>query len=684
MGSHILRLESWLAQYYPSDVLMPVRTGTKVPIFAYRDGVWGMSQWSAYVDHVGRKSLEGSDICVVLWDLCIIDVDSDEAVVELENRFPILKTVACEQTKRGRHYWFSRSKLADEMLYFTSHGSVIPNVDFLSVSASGTGSIVCVAPSKNKHWLRSPWGWTVTPIPDELLTAVAVPGARPITVTVSSSDGEVIELRDKRWISTSTYFEPWLSGDFQGSVIPIPLLRTEFEDLVRFMDTGYLRVEPSTVNVENLKRSFDYLGIPVAACARKMMSEKVLSSYWMHSVSPLAWSARCMRQKWRCGDASSEDVLVDFVHGIQYKQPGGNVDDTIFLWGKHVDPDPCPFYSVLPDPGRRVETALPPEVREFVESRSSEVVVAGGFVLGSICDLAPSWGDIDIFVHSCTLERAREIEAEFLTIPNSRVVITSGVADTIVVSFDPYAKLYGSNKGTTVQLVRRLHADRAEVICGFDISASQVLARFVPSREGCEGHWVVEGTHEFVWAVGNMSFFIDFTAWSKASVFRIFKYVAKGFNALMPGISRRDYGLNCSKLDTVGSMLCAEIRVSAVMGGPPVSRTSGMPCIGKVLSLVSSYSSKTSGYNDLSHQGRLVHALRTLFRDVTEYIFHSTRGTRGYIPPEAMPWSVYKRSDEIGAMLSPHPSNVSQFRVIPRALGFWVEEIESSRGGIRK
>lgn len=210
-----------------------------------------------------------------------------------------------------------------------------------------------------------------------------------------------------------------------------------------------------------------------------------------------------------------------------------------------------------------------------------------------------------------------------------------------------------------MQLVRRLHGDRAEVVASFDISACQVMARLDE-----RGRLVVEGTPAFEWSARNMAFFVDFAAWGDASVSRVFKYVAKGFDALVPGL-KREHGTTFLRpgfdKDTVGMLLLAEHRMRIALGDRPPSRLDGSASrMGAVLQIASAYSTKRSGYGDFGYSGRLAHAVRSLFARVS------------YSPPLAAasdPWLACDRTKHCSAMYSPRPSRIGRFRLVPAFFG---------------
>ncbi len=108
-----------------------------------------------------------------------MDADSPEAAAALEARSPACAAAPCEVTRRGLHFYFRRSRHADEAGFFDGCAQRTHGVDFKSVSAGGVSGIILVAPSTDKRWLpsRALWDEGAAPddIGDDLLEHVAAP-----------------------------------------------------------------------------------------------------------------------------------------------------------------------------------------------------------------------------------------------------------------------------------------------------------------------------------------------------------------------------------------------------------------------------------------------------------------------------------------------------------------------------
>lgn len=115
--------------------------------------------------------------------------------------------------------------------------------------------------------------------------------------------------------------------------------------------------------------------------------------------------------------------------------------------------------------------------------------------------------------------------------------------------------------GAVWQLVGRLHRDRAQVLEGFDLAPCKALARIAP-----DGALVVEALPSWVEAMrassparahpvpalgpsarltpfpppsaGTRAFAIDTSVWSESTISRTYKYIAKGFDCMVPGTVR--------------------------------------------------------------------------------------------------------------------------------------------------
>jgi hypothetical protein len=95
-----------------------------------------------------------ADLGVLLQELCVIDVDDVALADGLEARFPELKTAAAVQTRKGRHYYFTRSALADAHGYYDGAAQVFLFV-FLFVCWFASSACCTTTPKKHSLLLSS-------------------------------------------------------------------------------------------------------------------------------------------------------------------------------------------------------------------------------------------------------------------------------------------------------------------------------------------------------------------------------------------------------------------------------------------------------------------------------------------------------------------------------------------------
>jgi len=177
----------------PPARAQPVDAGTKKPSFKHAGGSW---TWECYE----KLKLDHStvDVCIsaytlsslwcgararartpfhasppprpraVLHDLAVVDVDSVAQARELEERFPSLLTAPRETTRKGMHYFFKRSEACDRDGFYDGSAQLTKGIDFKSITRTGTGGIVVVAPSTGKSWVTAikPYSAPCSDIPD--------------------------------------------------------------------------------------------------------------------------------------------------------------------------------------------------------------------------------------------------------------------------------------------------------------------------------------------------------------------------------------------------------------------------------------------------------------------------------------------------------------------------------------
>ena len=79
-----------------------------------------------------------------------------------------------------------------------------------------------------------------------------------------------------------------------------------------------------------------------------------------------------------------------------------------------------------------------------------------------------------------------------------------------------------------------MHRSRSQILEYFDLAPCKALARLDPESE----ELIVEALPLFINSLRRMAFHVDIMYWSPASIARIMKYVAKGFECVVPGVRR--------------------------------------------------------------------------------------------------------------------------------------------------
>jgi P4 family phage/plasmid primase-like protien len=160
---------------YPNNFIIP--TTNKFPNFNHKNGQYSWDNLCS--PNTIFDSKNNDSVGLLLKDLIVIDIDDRETVMDYEELFPILKEVVREETKKGRHYFFKRSPLCNELQMFDlSRGlkshcadgrTTVVSIDIKTVCSTGTAGLVIISPSNNKKWLCSPIDNDITEIPDDLV-----------------------------------------------------------------------------------------------------------------------------------------------------------------------------------------------------------------------------------------------------------------------------------------------------------------------------------------------------------------------------------------------------------------------------------------------------------------------------------------------------------------------------------
>ena len=530
-------LSNWLITNFPSDIMMPVARNTKSPMFRHRNNEWS---WEMYDKFVEDNKYEVYDVCVVLQNLCVIDVDSKQQADHLEARFPCLKNTACEETARGRHYWFVRSPIADKLGYYDGAAQRIKGIDFKTVCKNGTGGIILVAPSINKTWVREPWNTHVDIIPFALLDAIAVPSNQYIDVKLeffpdldlNSKLDEIqhrstLHLQNCPWLHNISFFEPFINDDEISTIngyIPVPCRKESFQDLIHIIENGNISCNhPTKEWLDEVTSTADKLGV-----SKKIMDKlhfglprAMLDLYQM---CPTMWQAHISEREIVDIDENISKILV-------FK--GSICDDErlIFPLLRHQQPRiPIGIRMLHPYPAIRVARNIHSIVLQILCKHPGRIVLAGGSVLGIVANHVKAGTDSDLFIVTEDKAVADIILKDFMELVNNYTFShrLSKTNTAITVCFNDMEQ-------TVLQVILRLFPTRTDVLASFDVAPCKIMA--FCDDNGTDLH--VSCLPAFIVSMQHMTFHIDMTKWSPSSIYRLLKYRYKGFSIILPGLRRQ-------------------------------------------------------------------------------------------------------------------------------------------------
>jgi hypothetical protein len=281
---------------------------------------WSWDDVDFFVQHKSHK--QPYDVGILLRDLCVVDADSKELCDELEARFPVLTTVPCEVTAKGRHYYFRRSPKADLHGFYDGRAQVTHGVDFKTVCKNGTSGFIVASPSQGKSWIRAPWEAAscccLPTIPDDLLVAVARPHHQVVDAKLYfPEDGSHLSVAGNSWIPRFEYLAPFFADDAimaclhadddddDDAIIPIGRGTASTMGELLWM-CEHKRVQKWPTDLQAIRRLADYLGVPSTV--------QLLLSTW-HPSSP-------------CARLEALDRLNPVWASVAVVQPGDMIDCT--------------------------------------------------------------------------------------------------------------------------------------------------------------------------------------------------------------------------------------------------------------------------------------------------------------------------------------------------------------------
>ena len=228
-----------------------------------------------------------------------------------------------------------------------------------------------------------------------------------------------------------------------------------------------------------------------------------------------------------------------------------------------VAPGTC---VLKPDPVAAALESLPELVLTALRNEAGHLALAGGAALAAVAapgilereSLHSECYDFDLFVYDLPGDAAAKgIAADGIvrrvyqlfsgsSCPDYELhVMVSRNAVTLFISDD------ASYHETVVQVILRIAESPADILAGFDLAPAKVLITFEPSpADPFSPQLKVIAAPDWSLAMRHGAFVLDGLRWSRATALRVFKYHAKGFDALIPVLRDRRkirYTVNASK-----------------------------------------------------------------------------------------------------------------------------------------
>lgn len=520
------KLHEFLRTNHANDLLMPVKSGYKHPEYHHKGDTWSWSRYEAL------QTRYDGDVCVLLNQLCVVDIDDSGVAAEMVKRFPVLLEAPCECTAKGFHYWFTRPSVADDLGYFDGAGQREPKIDFKAVCSTGTSGVIVVAPSLNKKWIKTLWDTPVPEMPFDLLDAIASPRQTALEMTLKFCDGQLLQVNECGWMNHMTYFEPFLSDDISCTMhIPVPCTKLEFENLyyaLRWNELSTCTNTPSRESFNQLHVTADKLGLSNNVMKRLVCGVPRFQLD-MFEACPEWWMTLVAEKRWRLQGALDTSLLVTvddlMARELVFEPLSCMKDRSMWLFPLSVQKVKSTHGKVLVRDISSIQSEFPQVVTELLQRYRTHLVLAGGAVLGAVSpSLVLRGNDYDLFIVGLSAQEATNMLNEIRVTYDDKICksVVTGHAVTLLI-----------DNNVIVQVILRLYENVAQVMVGFDLFPSKVGAYY-----DLEGNFTIKAAPSWIPAMRHMAFPVDTTCWGHATVVRLLKYKMKGFQVYLPGNRR--------------------------------------------------------------------------------------------------------------------------------------------------
>ena len=147
---------------------MPTREGGKIPLHKHANGAYTVEMF----DKTGINECKHGCEIILSSELIVVDIDEMDYCDKMERMFQPFNETVCCQTNKGRHYYFKKTPLCDEIGLMDGARQLKDNIplDIKTRTSKGTGGVISIPPSPNKKWIKAFGECRVLLMPDTFLT----------------------------------------------------------------------------------------------------------------------------------------------------------------------------------------------------------------------------------------------------------------------------------------------------------------------------------------------------------------------------------------------------------------------------------------------------------------------------------------------------------------------------------
>jgi hypothetical protein len=161
-------------QERPDDILTILKATTKQPKYKHKGGVWS---WDSFTHHLQRQT-DAFELGILLQSMIVLDFDDAQEAQRWEAQYAILHACPLAKTRKGFHYYLSRTPLCDDLELYDkarcfTEGSQILDVDLKTRCSTGSGGNIVVSPSAGKSWIRPLYSCAIPDVPDDFAERLA-------------------------------------------------------------------------------------------------------------------------------------------------------------------------------------------------------------------------------------------------------------------------------------------------------------------------------------------------------------------------------------------------------------------------------------------------------------------------------------------------------------------------------